>query len=988
MKTNHSFARVGLLALAALLLLVPSVLAQAPTGDLTGRVMADGASLPGVTVTATSPSLQGSRVVVTGANGAFKLAFLPAGEYQITYELEGFSTAVQTVVVAAAQNKNLGDLELKVADVVEEIVITSALETVSEGISSETTYSIDEIEDLPVQRNIRSAALLTPGVSASGPKQGTTRNAALVISGAMSFESLYLVNGVVVNENIRGQSLDLFIEDAIQEFTAVASGVSAEYGRFTGGVVNVLTKSGGNEFSGSIRRSYTQADWTRKTDEFKNTEVLSDKRNATDEVTIGGPFWKDHIWFFGAYRDIGDQVASGQTAAPTSIPFDSVTTQERFEGKLTIAPHPSHSLVANYLEIEQTATNRGFGVFYDLASLSTRGDPQDLTAGHYTGILGPSFFVEAQYSERNYLLGVGSGSQSRDLIGGTVIEDRTGGGRYHTGTFCGVCGGEDRNNENLLVKASYFLTTENVGTHDFVFGYDTFTDIRRSDNHQSGSDFTVWHTESPIFQNGNIYPVFTSGGAEDWILWWPIFEASKGTDLTTDSIYANDSWQLNEKLSFNLGVRYDKNDGKNAAGDPVAKDDQISPRLGMAYDLKGDGDFVINASLGRYVAAIANTRADQTSAAGQPALFASFYDGPNINTPGSGPLVSQDEALRRVFDWYFANGGTQNPNGNLSNIPGLFYVDIPGGTSVILNDSLGSPYADEISLGFTKRLGSKGVFRADLVFREYGDFYAQETSTATGRVTLDTGVYDRSVFYNENDLLERTYKGLHLNFRYRATDKLSFSGNYTLSQAEGNFGGETAGSGPVNGAPLTYPEYHEERWNFPKGDLGVDQRHKLNVWGIYDLLSSDHHDLTASLLMSYFSGTPYGLAVTVNPSPFVTNPGYVTPSTAETYFVTDRDAFKTDNVLQFDASLNYSFKWNLWNRNFEVYFQPEILNIFDDQGVIAVNTTTTRTQNFNPFTTVPVEGVHFRRGPRFGLPATPNDINQPRTYRFSVGFRF
>ena len=986
MKTNNSFARVGLLALAALLLLSSSVLAQAPTGDVTGRVTAEGKALPGVTVTATSPTLQGSRVVVTGGNGAFKLAFLPAGEYQITYELEGFSTAVQTVVVAAAQNKNLGDLELKVADVVEEIVITSALETVSEGISSETSYSIDEIEDLPIQRNIRSAALLTPGVSASGPKQGTSRQANLVISGAMSFESLYLVNGVVVNENLRGQSLDLFIEDAIQEFTAVASGVSAEYGRFTGGVVNVLTKSGGNEVSGSYRRSYTQADWTRKTDEFKNTEVLSDVRNATDELTLGGPFWKDHIWFFGAYRDIGDNVAS-QTTAVTAIPFDRVQTQTRFEGKLTLAPHPSHSIVANYLEIEQETTNAGFGQFYDLASLSNRQDPQDLSAGHYTGILGPSFFVEAQYSERNFLLGVGSGSPTRDQIGGTVIQDSSTGINYHTGYFCGVCGGEDRNNENTLIKGSYFLTTENVGTHDIVFGYDTFTDIRRSDNHQSGSDFTVWHTKPAIFQGGNIYPVFTSGGDEDWILWWPILEASKGTDLVTNSVYANDNWQLNDNLSFNLGVRYDENDGKNAAGDPVAKDDQISPRLGMAYDLKGDGDWVINASVGRYVAAIANTRADQTSAAGQPALFLSQYLGPDINT-GSGPLVSQDEALRRVFAWYFANGGTTNPNGNLSGIPGLFYVDIPGGTSAILGDSLGSPYTDEISLGFTKRLGSKGVFRADLVYREYGDFYAQETSTRTGRVTLPTGTYDKTVIYNENDLLERSYKGLHLNFRYRATDKLSFSGNYTLSQAEGNFNGETAGAGPGNGAPLTYPEYHEESWNYPSGDLGVDQRHKVNVWTIYDFLSSDHHDLSASLLVSYFSGTPYGLSLNVNPSPFVTNPGYVTPSTAETYFVTDRDAFHTDNVLQFDASINYAFKWSLWNRNFEVFLQPEILNIGDDQGVIAVNTSTTRIRNWNPFTTVPVEGTNFRRGARFGLPNTPNDINQPRTYRFSVGFRF
>ncbi len=988
MKTNNSFARVGLLALAALLLLTTSVLAQAPTGDVVGRVIAEGKSLPGVTVTATSGALQGSRVVVTGGNGSFKLAFLPPGEYQITYELEGFSTAVQTVVVAAAQGKNLGDLELKVADVVEEIVITSALETVSEGISSETTYSIDEIEDLPVQRNIRSVALLTPGVSASGPKGGTTRNAPLVISGAMSFESLYLVNGVVVNENLRGQSLDLFIEDAIQEFTAVASGVSAEYGRFTGGVVNVLTKSGGNEFSGSIRRSYTQADWTRKTDEFENTEVLSDTRNATDEYTLGGPFWKDHIWFFGAYRDIGNNVTSATTAAPLALPYDTTRTQTRFEGKLTIAPHPSHSLVANYLEIKQTTANTGFGNFYDLASLSDRQDPQDLTAGHYTGILGPSFFLEAQYSERNFLLGVGSGSQFNDVIGGTTIQDPNG-RRYHTGTFCGTaeCGGEDRNNENALIKGSYFLSSESVGTHDIVFGYDTYTDIRRADNHQSGSDFAVWHTEPAIFQGNDIFPVFTSGGEEDWILWWPILEASRGTDLVTNSIYANDTWQLNDKLSFNLGLRYDANDGKNAAGVKVADDSQISPRMGMAYDLKGDGDWVINASLGRYVAAVANTRADQTSSAGQPALFLSQYLGPDINT-GGGPLVGQDEALRIIFDWYFANGGTTDPNGDLSNIPGLFYVDIPGGTSAIVESGLSSPYTDELSLGFTKRLGSKGVFRADLVFREYGDFYAQETSLRTGQVTLATGTFDKTVAYNENDLLKRDYKGLHLNFRYRATDKLSFSGNYTLSQASGNFDGETAGGGPGNGGSLTYPEYKERRWNTSDGDLGVDQRHKLNVWSIYDFVSSDHHNLSGSILVSYFSGTPYGAAVNVNPSSFVTNPGYVTPSTSENYWITSRDAFHTDNVTQVDLSLNYSFKWNLWNRNFEVFLQPEVLNVFDDQGVINVNTTVTRIRNWNPFTTEPVEGVNYRYGANFGKPNNPNDINAPLTYRFSVGFRF
>lgn len=86
--------------------------------------------------------------------------------------------------------------------------------------------------------------------------QGSGPNGNSVVNGAMSFESLYLVNGVVVNENIRGQSLALLIEDALQETTITTAAVSAEFGRFQGGVVNVVTKSGGNDFSGSFRTTF------------------------------------------------------------------------------------------------------------------------------------------------------------------------------------------------------------------------------------------------------------------------------------------------------------------------------------------------------------------------------------------------------------------------------------------------------------------------------------------------------------------------------------------------------------------------------------------------------------------------------------------------------------------------------------------------------------------------------------------------------------
>lgn len=985
MRTNQ-LARVMGIALAACMLLAPALFAQLPTGTATGRVVdADGAGLPGVTVTADSPALQGARVAVTGTNGEFKLAFLPPGSYKLSYELEGFATAIQEVVISGSQTQNV-NVTMKVAEVVEEIVVTSALEVISEGAGAKTTYGIDEIEDLPVNRNIRSASLLTPGVAATGPKQANSRAAALSISGAQSFESLYLVNGVVVNENIRGQALNLFIEDAIQEFTTITNGASAEYGRFTGGVINVLTKSGGNQFDGSIRRSFTQDDWSKNTEFFD--EEQDDTLNETDELTFGGPFWKDHIWFFAAYRDIGESSINRTTAAPTSISYNSVSTQERLEGKITVTPHPSHSLVANYLEIEQTTTNSGFGNVLDLASLSDRNDPQELKAGHYTGIFGSSFFVEAQYSEREWLVSEGGGSQFTDLIGGTLIRHSNVNTRYHTGTFCGVCPPETRGNDNTLAKASYFLTTENAGSHDIVFGYDTFTDIRQSDNHQSGSDFQLWHGEAPIVQGGDIFPVLNPSGplaGFDWVVWFPILEGSKGTDLVTNSAYVNDTWQVNEKLSLSLGLRYDENDGRDAEGKLIAQDNRISPRLGLNYDVNGDGEWIINASAGRYVASLNNGAADQTSAAGSPAVFVSRYGGPAINVDGV--TQTQDQALQTVFDWWFANGGTSDPSGNLSNLPGLFYSNIPGATSVI-EDSLDSPYVDEVSFGVSKRLGNKGIVRADVVFREFGDFYAQETSLRTGRTTLDSGTFDRTVIYNENDLLEREYFGLLTNFRYRATDKLSINGNYTYSEAEGNFNGESAGSGAINGGALDYPEYTEASWNRPIGPLSTDQTHNLRLWAIYDVFNNDHHSLNASVLFNYASGTPYSGILTIDPSPFVDNPGYLTPTTSVSYFVTDRGAFKTDDVTRVDLSVNYTFNWNMFNRDFEVFIQPELLNVLDEQTFTRVDSTVDNIAPFNPFTTTPVEGVNYNFGSDFGNPLTPEDITLPRTYRVSVGFRF
>src|SRR5512134_3854092 len=243
MKTGRflSVAAAGLLASAL-------ALAQGiPTGSITGKVTSEGnAPLPGVTVTVTSPALQGTRDVTTSSNGDYIFNLLPPGAYTVRFALSGMTGVERTTALAAGAVDHI-DVELRPAAVAETVTVSGEAGEAAaiESPQVAATYKKEFIEKLPVARTLAATTLLAPGVRNNGPG-GNDRLASIAISGAPSFDSLFLINGVVVNENLRGQPHDLFIEDAIQETTVITGNVSAEYGRFTGGVVSALTKSGGN----------------------------------------------------------------------------------------------------------------------------------------------------------------------------------------------------------------------------------------------------------------------------------------------------------------------------------------------------------------------------------------------------------------------------------------------------------------------------------------------------------------------------------------------------------------------------------------------------------------------------------------------------------------------------------------------------------------------------------------------------------------------
>jgi hypothetical protein len=969
-----------LLCLAAAILVALPALAQIPTATLRGQVSNENKGLPGVTVSVSSANLQGTRTTVTTSAGDYLLPLLPPGDYTVKFELQGFQPQERTVTLAGSQTTPL-DLNMSVEKVSEEIVVTGTAETISVTPQAQTTYEKQLVEELPIARDIVNTVLLAPGVSSTGPSQGIT------ISGGQSYENLFLVNGVVVNENLRGQPYNLFIEDAIQETTVSTSSVSAEYGRFAGGVVSTITKSGGNDVHASARDSLINDKWVAPTD---RTVTRTDKISNRYEATLGGYFLKDRLWYFGAGRDF-KQSLTGTTVVPTpgvaGLAFPVVNDEKRYEGKLTLSPTEGQRIVGSYIKIDQTQDGNVFGNVLDLKSLVNRSLPQKLEAFNYSGVFTDKLFAEAQYSQREQSF-LHAGSTFTDLVNGTLFVDRPTGFRWNSPTFCGVCAPEERNNRNTVLKGSYFLSNDTVGAHDMVFGYDNFDDIRRADNHQSGSDYRII-LSNYVYKNGQLYPVLLGGpgATSGYIQWNPIFVASQGTNFKTNSLFYNDKWRLNNYFSFNVGLRYDKNNGANSQGQDVAKDSRISPRLAAAWDPKGNGDWVVNAGVAQYVTAIANSQADSTSAAGNPATYQFWYRGPSINAPGTTNFTTPADAINEIFNWFNSQGGTTNTTN-------LRAVAIPGGQSVI-RGSLDSPYTEELSLGFTKRLGTRGVFRADVVRRDSKSFYSTRTDLTTGPVTLQTGqVVDLAVLENTNKL-QRQYLGLHTQFQYRLTDTLSLGGTYTLSELKGNFDGETIANGPVSATDFLYPEYLQRSWNNPKGDLSADQRHRVRVYGVWDLFKNSHNALNVSVLQNYYSGTPYGAIGSVNPSLYVTNPGYKLPPTAVSYYFTARDRFHTPNISATDLALNYSFTLNgPFEKSYEIFFEPEVLNVFNAKGFTAVNTgvfdaTTDPTlAKFNPFTAKPVEGVNWRPSASFGRPRSPLDYQTPRTFRFSVGIRF
>ncbi|HMA18277.1 MAG TPA: TonB-dependent receptor, partial [Thermoanaerobaculia bacterium] len=374
------------------------------TGDITGTVTDNsGAALPGVTCTATSPALQGTRSSVTSNSGSYRIASLPPGTYRVSCALAGFATVERTALVTLGGTATVNQT-LQISQKEEVVVSGQAPVVDTTSTTGGSNYSAKVMEKLPIGRNYANVVRMQPGVNTdTGDQQG--RGVALSIYGSTSAENVFVIDGVNTNSVVRGVQGKVINNEFIQEVEVKTGGYQAEYGRSTGGIINVITKSGGNEFHGDVFGNFSPESF-RSDQEHQAGDKFNTTFDKVEELDygadVGGYFVKDRLWFFTAYDRVDNQRDRVPKDAQSVLNqhFRENDTYNLFSGKLTWNIVQGSTLVGTYFrdpEVRDGAVFTPTGT--DPDSFSGRYDIGSSDyAGRFNQLFGSFGVLTLQYS--------------------------------------------------------------------------------------------------------------------------------------------------------------------------------------------------------------------------------------------------------------------------------------------------------------------------------------------------------------------------------------------------------------------------------------------------------------------------------------------------------------------------------------------------------------------------------------------------------------
>jgi hypothetical protein len=630
-----------------------------PEGRITGKVMDNqGNPLPGVTVEATGPKLVGKASTVTDLNGTYRLMALPSGTFDITFELSGFKTLIRKDVYLELSQTMVLNVALEQATVEEQVTVVGQAPLIDvKSTAKGMTMSKDIFLSLPRGRSFDSLVSTIPGVTNEDATAGVS------VDGATGAENVWYADGADVTDfhlGIKGQNIVLELLDEIE---VTASGYNAEYGGSMGGVINVITRSGGNEFHGDLMLFYENnsrwmqgkaRDYLRQDPfdytvwEYVNNDTLyfnggkdRDKYNRYEGViSLGGYILKDKLWFFGSFNPTYSQTAAQRDFNYREGPFQefkSKNTNYNASIKLSAAPFTGLRVAASY--INNLGRSRG-----DLPSILGSDNPDYEYAKWGYDYPNWTVALTADYSVGNNLLisyrgGWHLQNQNNQQLkppDGTTYNFNYSNIPYADDPFYiahpDLLKAEDWTSSSSFqerqkyiqekisnnLDVSYYLNWmgehalkagigyarlhEDVyvaATHPRVFLYFGKTNYSLGFAIGPGAD-----PDSPFYGEYGYYYV-----RGNWTQ--PAYGGDWNIYANNYSAYIQDSWTIQNRLTINFGIRAESqyipamtNDTSYVGYNdkPVKFDlaDALAPRLGVIYDVFGDSSLKVFGSFGIY----------------------------------------------------------------------------------------------------------------------------------------------------------------------------------------------------------------------------------------------------------------------------------------------------------------------------------------------------------------------------------------------------
>lgn len=947
-------------------LIAGAAYAQETTGEIRGTAVdPDGAALPGVTITAENNETGMDRTSITDAKGAFRFAALRPGAYTITSTLDGFQTHKSTVrvVLGGTSHVEVGMALGAITDVIE--VTGEAPQVDVTSTVSGLTVGTDSINSkIPVVQDTQRIAMLAPstvgGDSAfNGAGDGTYGQTLVSMSGASVAENSYQINGLNITNFRTGVGSSWVPMQFVEEVQVKTGGYEAEFGRSTGGVVNMVTKSGSNSFHGSLGVFYAPDSLQeQKADTYTAYNQLEESEVLDANLSLGGAIMKDKLFFFGfvQYRDT-DYLVNSTTTAKREL-----GAEPYYGGKLDINFTPSHRVEATYLTDETSIEDNLYTIDdssgtpvigTDLLSSGERSRGGTNYIFKYTGIFTENFLLSGQYGVNNF--------DRTDSATGDVFPYAH---NYTSGSYERFPGwtnwargyAEDER-EAYRIDADVYL-----GNHSLRGGIDYETN---------------WSDDATEYSGGYRISYYLNDGrfedlADDqMIVDYRVYNTQGDFNTYSNAVYLQDSWAVTPNLTMNLGVRWEQYENENINGETFIEiDDQYAPRLGVIWDPSGEGRSKLYGSYGKYhlpIASNTNIRMAGTELYTGDWFTVDGYqpDGAPINMDATNPLDDQ-----RVYS-----------DGNVPDI------------RQVADKNLRPMAQDEFIIGYEQMMGDDWSVGVRGVMREFstviedigGDWamydiegidihawwgiLANPGENVTAYYDVDGDGVVEEYFFSAEDLdypaAERKYYALEFTAKRRFADNWMLNLTYSWSHSYGNYEGFVDSTIGQSDGGITqlfdYPGLAENSY----GNLPNDRRHNVKAFGVYAF------DMGLQLggNLYYTSGRPIS-AQGIYPDWDNWASDYGVASFFAGGEAAPRGSYgTTDDVYGFDAMVKYDFQVG----NVDMNVRLDVFNLFDQGATTEVNESADLESDWNS------PNTEF---------LSPTNYQAPRSVRFGFGLNF